>query len=94
MKSYRIICPARHEIEQEARPPGDPERRAMAVAGDDADARATVSGFIDRLGYDPVDAGPLSASRHFGVGTSIFGAAFDRSGMMRLLAGAHQPVFT
>nr|WP_199498852.1 MULTISPECIES: NAD(P)-binding domain-containing protein [Mesorhizobium] len=79
-----------HEIEQEARPEGDPARRALAVAGNDADARAAVSGFIDRLGYDPIDAGPLMASRNFGVGTTIFGAAFDRTEMAQLLASAHQ----
>lgn len=76
-----------HEIEQEARPHGDPDRRALAVAGDDAKARALVATFIDRLGYDPVDAGPLAASRRFGVGTPIFGAGFGHAEMVRLLAG-------
>ena len=63
-----------HEIDGEARPAGDPDRRAMALAGDDAGARAVLAGVIDRLGFDPVDAGPLRAARGFAIGTPIFGA--------------------
>lgn len=86
-----------HEIEQEARPHGDPERRAVAVAGDDPGARQAVAELIDRLGFDPVDAGPLSASRGFGIGTPIFGAGFARADMKAMLAetpaGARPPAF-
>ncbi|WP_221931901.1 NADPH-dependent F420 reductase [Paracoccus sp. M683] len=67
-----------HEIDGEARPKGDAERRAMAVAGDDPQARETVAGFIDRLGFDPVDAGRLSAASAFDIGTPVFGARLDR----------------
>lgn len=74
-----------HEIEEEARPAGDPDRRALAVAGNDPLARKAVSRLIDRLGYDPVDAGPLASSRNFGTGTPIFGAGFGRAEMERML---------
>jgi 8-hydroxy-5-deazaflavin:NADPH oxidoreductase len=49
-----------HEVEEDALPAGDPERRAQAVAGNDARARVTVAEFLDRLGYDAVDAGVLA----------------------------------
>lgn len=76
-----------HEIDEEARPAGHPDRRALAIASDDVVARRLVAGVIDRLGFDPVDAGGLSASRNFGGGTPIFGASLGRTEMVRLLQG-------
>ncbi|MBB5700787.1 hypothetical protein FHS76_000630 [Ochrobactrum daejeonense] len=72
-----------HEIDEEARPAGDPERRALAVAGNDAEARREVACFIDRIGFDPVDAGPLAFSRSFETGTPLFGATVSRADMER-----------
>src|SRR3954454_18065156 len=43
-----------------ARPSGDPERSVLAIAGDDADAKAAAAKFIDHIGYDVHDVGPLS----------------------------------
>ncbi len=40
-------------------PPGTPNRRALAIAGDDPQAKALVSSLIDQFGFDTVDAGPL-----------------------------------
>ena len=48
-----------------ARPHGDPERSVLAMAGDDADAKATVARVFDDLGYDAYDAGPLSEGWRF-----------------------------
>lgn len=75
-----------HEIDEEARPEGDPERRAMAVAGNDAEARQRVAGFIDRIGFDPVDAGSLATARFFDIGTPVFGAPLNSNAMRRALA--------
>ncbi|MDB5529849.1 MAG: hypothetical protein JWR51_2952 [Devosia sp.] len=74
-----------HELEEQGRPPGHPERQALALAGDDADARQAVAGFIDRLGYDPVDAGELAAGQKFNAGTPIFGAQLRHDEMVSLL---------
>ncbi|GGE76789.1 NADPH-dependent F420 reductase [Nesterenkonia cremea] len=60
------------DIEVDSHPAGAPNRRALAVAGDDAQAKAVVSAFVDSLGYDAVDAGPLSAGKTFENGTEIF----------------------
>ncbi len=70
-----------HEIDEEACPKGDSERRALAIAGDDMDARQTVAHFIDRIGFDPVDAGSLASSRLFATGTPVFGAFLTRDTM-------------
>jgi 8-hydroxy-5-deazaflavin:NADPH oxidoreductase len=74
-----------HELEEDGRPPGHPQRRSLALAGDDAAAKATVAEFIDRLGYDPVDAGRLDAARAFDVGTRIFNESFRRAEMEQQL---------
>lgn len=83
-----------HELETDHAPAGSPDRRALAVAGDDDAARALVGGLIERLGYDVVDAGPLAAGTAFEPGTEIFNGRHDRATLERLLAraGAAQPV--
>jgi predicted dinucleotide-binding enzyme len=43
-----------------ARPSGDPDRSVLAIAGDDAEAKTTVSRFLDEIGYDAYDVGPLA----------------------------------
>lgn len=50
-----------HEFEEGKRRRGVPDRIAIAAAGDDRTAVATVMQLIDRLGFDAVDAGPLEA---------------------------------
>lgn len=48
-----------HQLEETARPSGATDRIAIAAAGDDQLAVRTVMKLIDRLGFDPIDAGPL-----------------------------------
>ena len=47
------------------RPAGDPDRSALMIAGDDADAKRTATDFIESLGYDVYDAGSLADSWRF-----------------------------
>lgn len=75
-----------HEIDEEARPQGDPNRRALAVAGDDPLARRIVANLIDRIGFDAVDAGTLATARSFDIGTPVFGAPLDSNAMREALA--------
>jgi predicted dinucleotide-binding enzyme len=74
-----------HELEDNALPVGPPNRQALAIAGDDAEARLLVAEFVDRLGFDPVDAGPLGCARALQIGTPIFGARLTRSEMGKAL---------
>lgn len=41
-----------------------PSKPAMFVAGDDADAKRTVLKLAEDIGFEPIDAGPLKASRY------------------------------
>jgi predicted dinucleotide-binding enzyme len=45
-----------------ARSHGSPERSALPIAGDDASAKALATTFLDAIGYDAVDVGPLCES--------------------------------
>jgi hypothetical protein len=52
-----------HELDEYPRAPGAPDRIAVAAAGDDRLAVRTVMRLIDRLGFDPVDGGPLAKGK-------------------------------
>jgi hypothetical protein len=67
------------DLEDARRPEGSPERRAVGVAGDDAGAAKVVADLIERLGYDAVLLGGLSAGRILEPGGPVFGALLDRS---------------
>jgi predicted dinucleotide-binding enzyme len=77
-----------HQMEDDARPVGAPDRAALAVAGDDPAAVHTVADLVDRLGFDPVPAGPLSHSAVMEPGSEIFGEHLDADTMRRTLAAA------
>ena len=48
-----------HQVEENQRRHGAPNRIAIGAAGDDHLAVRTVMRLLDQLGFDPVDAGPL-----------------------------------
>lgn len=50
------------EITSDGTPAGTTDRRALATAGDDAEAVAFVTRFYDEAGFDTVNVGPLSES--------------------------------
>jgi hypothetical protein len=55
---------------------GAADRSALPVAGDDPDAKVQVIEFLDRIGYDAVDAGPLAEDWRFRPGTPVYGFPF------------------
>jgi predicted dinucleotide-binding enzyme len=59
------------------RPAGAADRSALPIAGDDPAAKAAVTSFLDAIGYDAIDAGPLgSGGRRFQFGTPAFVAPY------------------
>jgi predicted dinucleotide-binding enzyme len=48
-----------HQLEENQRPKEAPDRIAIGAAGDDRLAVRKVMRLLDRLGFEPVDAGPL-----------------------------------
>ncbi|MCI2239800.1 NAD(P)-binding domain-containing protein [Paenibacillus sp. TRM 82003] len=71
-----------------ARPAGDPERRGLPLAGDDAAAKAVVADLVFTMGFDAVDAGPLAESWRQQPGTPVYGAELDADGVARALGEA------
>jgi predicted dinucleotide-binding enzyme len=54
-------------------PAGSHDRRALPLAGDDAEAKKVVTELIDSFGFDVVDAGPLAEGRRFEPNTPAYG---------------------
>ncbi|MFE2042828.1 NADPH-dependent F420 reductase [Streptomyces sp. NPDC059477] len=74
-----------HDLEEGARPPGTPGRKAIAIAGDgEADVTA-VAALVDALGFEPVLAGPLAEGVRMQPGTELFGANTDAGTVRELL---------
>ncbi|WP_311259014.1 NAD(P)-binding domain-containing protein [Microbacterium sp. WCS2018Hpa-9] len=59
-KAFNHIFAA--DITTDGSPAGTADRRALATAGDDAEAVAFVTRFYDEAGFDTVNVGPLSES--------------------------------
>lgn len=57
VKAFNHIYAA--QLTTDGSPKGTPNRRALVVAGDDAQAKSTVSRLIEQFGFDVVDAGAL-----------------------------------
>ncbi|MGW8362592.1 NADPH-dependent F420 reductase [Streptomyces wedmorensis] len=63
-----------------ARPAGDPGRSVLAIAGDDASAKETVTAFLDSIGYDALDAGPLAEGWRFQRDTAAYSDPYFSEG--------------
>ena len=62
-----------------ARPSGDPVRSYLPIAGDNAQAVAAVTQFLDSIGYGAVDYGPLAASWRQQPGQPVYGTVYGLS---------------
>jgi len=71
---------------------GAPNRRALAIAGNDADAKRVVTELIDRFGFDVVDIGPISDSWRIQRDTPGYGPRRNTEELRRDLAAAQRPV--
>ncbi|HEX6451704.1 MAG TPA: NAD(P)-binding domain-containing protein [Trebonia sp.] len=66
-----------HELEDQARPPGALDRKATGIAADDPAAASVIARLADRIGYDPVPVGTLSAGRVLQPGGPVFGVTLS-----------------
>jgi 8-hydroxy-5-deazaflavin:NADPH oxidoreductase len=60
------------DMSGDGHPEGDPERRALALAGDDPAAKQLVARLYDEFGFDAVDIGGLDESWRVDAGQPAF----------------------
>lgn len=70
---------------------GTPNRRALAIAGNDEAAKRVVAELIDRFGFDVVDVGSLSESWRIQRDTPGYGPRRTAEELRRDLAAAQRP---
>jgi predicted dinucleotide-binding enzyme len=86
VKAFNHIYAA--ELTTHGQPKGTPNRRALVIAGDDAEAKAMVAHLIDRFGFDVVDAGPLKEGWRIQRDTPGYGPRRTAEELRRDLAAA------
>jgi 8-hydroxy-5-deazaflavin:NADPH oxidoreductase len=70
VRAFSMIDAA--DMSGDGHPPGDPKRRALALAGDDEEAKRLVVRLYDEFGFDAVDLGPLAESWRVDPGQAGF----------------------
>jgi 8-hydroxy-5-deazaflavin:NADPH oxidoreductase len=88
VKAFNHIM-ASHLLEH-GHPTGTEARRALAVAGDDVEAKATVTALIESFGFDVVDAGTLDDSWRYQPGTPAYVVRLDADELRAALAAARR----
>ena len=88
VKAFNAILQG--DLEADPRPRGAAGRRALPLAGDDAEARAIVAALMDEFGFDPVDVGPMAESWRFERGKPCYCVQLDRKGLEEALAAARR----
>jgi len=76
------------DLTADASPAATPGRRALTVAGNDDTARARVAAFIDDIGFDVVDLGPLAEGWRVQRDTPVYGVRLDADGVCAAVAAA------
>ena len=69
-------------------PAGTMNRRALVIAGNDRESKATVTHLLDQFGFDTVDAGPLSESWRIQRDTPGYGPRRTAEELRKDLAAA------
>ncbi|EFM20282.1 NADPH-dependent F420 reductase [Pantoea sp. aB] len=73
------------DLETQGLPPGDANRQALPLAGDDSEGKAIVTALYDAFGFDAVDAGALAEGWRFERATPAYCVALSRVQLIRTL---------
>jgi len=86
VKAFNHIYAA--QLTTDGLPAGTKNRRALVIAGNDNEAKATVTHLLDQFGFDTVDAGPLSESWRIQRDTPGYGPRRTAEELRKDLAAA------
>jgi hypothetical protein len=86
VKAFNHIHAA--ELTTHGQPADTPNRRALVIAGDDAEAKTVVTKMLDAFGFDTVDAGPLKEGWRIQRDTPGYGPRRNSDELRRDLAAA------
>jgi 8-hydroxy-5-deazaflavin:NADPH oxidoreductase len=89
VKTFNHIYAA--DLTTHGQPAGSANRRALAIAGNDAAARSEVESLLDQFGFDTVDMGPLSESWRIQRDTPGYGPRRTAGELRKDLAAATRP---
>ena len=90
VKAFNHIYAA--QLTTDGQAAGSKDRRALVIAGDDLDAKATVRKLLDQFGFDTVDAGPLKEGWRIQRDTPGYGPRRTAEELRRDLAAARRYV--
>lgn len=76
---------AYNELEEHSQPEDSQNRRAIALAGDDSEAKKIVSTLISDIGFAPVDLGALKDGRKIQPDTKLFNVRVNEDEMQKIL---------
>jgi len=88
VKAFNHIYAA--ELTTHGQPAGTANRRALVIAGDDREAKATVTRLLDQFGFDTVDAGPLAEGWRIQRDTPGYGPRRTAAELRKDLAAARR----
>ena len=86
IKAWNAVLAA--TLAEKGQPAGQPDRLAIPVAGDDAQAKAVAMTLVDVTGFDAVDAGSLSDSWRQQPGTPAYCTELSRPALISSLQAA------
>jgi predicted dinucleotide-binding enzyme len=89
VKAFNHIYAA--ELTTHGQPAASPNRRALAIAGNDPAAKREVTALLDRFGFDTVDIGPLSESWRIQRDTPGYGPRRTAAELRADLSAAKRP---
>jgi predicted dinucleotide-binding enzyme len=89
VKAFNHIHAA--ELTTHGQPTGSLDRRALAIAGNDAQAKEEVAALLDQFGFDAVDVGPLGESWRIQRDTPGYGPRRTADALRQDLAAARRP---